>query len=186
MYNNAPVILTASVLGGKQAAVVAISVYILNFIYSVPANFYKRLRLAELHLAVERSEKQFNYQIVKELLYSGIAGLCLSACLTPIVHIVHRWHVFGSDLVNVSFLMPLLIWALPFRFMNIFLGAVLLNKKFVSLRISAQFCAASILCVSLLISLRSEDWSAISAAILIGEAVLFLLYGIALLVNKNE
>jgi len=175
IYFQSSIILISYTLGGEAAAQYSVVIVIMTGIYMFPNLVYQKLLLPKIHRWANHDRKRLKQVYLKGsfvMLLLGIVTAGIVFFVAPYVIPI----VFGDKYVGVMFILSILAFAIPIRFVTASVGSVLTAGAHMIRKVKCMgaVALANVLLSLLLIELIGITGAAYAA--LVSDGLLLLLY----------
>ena len=178
--NQSPIIIASKISGGVLAGKISIAIYFLNLVYNVPSNIFRRYKLKNLHEQIENTQKLIKVYSLSEAIKYLICGFFIYFSALIFLKINFFKDTIDSFSPGVSIIFGVIILCIPFRFVNLYLGALLYNIKYVRVRIISQFITLLIAIILYVIFLLNSNLSLFYYSLFWAEALFTIILFISI------
>jgi hypothetical protein len=173
--NQSPILISLRIIGPEFSGTVAFTLYMFNFLWSIPADVYKRYRLDHFHQFIKKNngiKKLFSF---KELFLITIIAFIVSIFTFLIISNQFVSITIESFKQHSSYLILLLLIGLPFRYASIYLSSLMLNSLYTKFRTISLFTTLFFAIISYTFGALYMGQDQYIKLIILVEIVMFLL-----------
>jgi len=175
IYFQSSIILVSYILGNEAAAKYSVVIVIMTGIYMFPSIIYQKLLLPKIHRWANQDRKKLKQVYLKGnflMLLLGIVTAGTVLFVAPYVIPI----VFGGKYVDVMFILSILAFAIPIRFVAASVGSVLATGVHMIRKVKYMGTVAFANVLLSLLLIEFIGITGVAYAALVSDGLLLLLY----------
>ena len=175
IYFQSSIILVSYILGNEAAAKYSVVIVIMTGIYMFPSLIYQKLLLPKIHRWANQDRKKLKQVYLKGNFLMLLLGIVTAGTVLVVAPYVIPI-VFGDKYVGVMFILSILAFAIPIRFVTASVGSVLTTGAHMIRKVKYMGTAALANVLLSILLIEPIGITGVAYAALVSDGLLLLLY----------